>query len=261
MILLRLITARQQESALDPDAQAFITAAGITNPTEENAINQLVIDLKGYSLWTKMTVLYPFVGGTSSSNSYNLKDTTQYQITWNGTVTHNSNGITGDGSSGYGDTGLAPNAFGSQNDVHVSIYSRTDVNETKFDFYSDNSGQTESLGLTIRFSGTFYIRANTDTYSNVSNADSLGHYIGTRTGASATKGYKNGSVAITGTTSSTSPNSLNLYICCRNNNGTADLFTTRNYAFASAGTGLSDTDASNLYTAVQAFQTTLGRQV
>ncbi len=34
----------------DPDAQAFITAASITDPTQQSAINQLVVDLKGYSI-------------------------------------------------------------------------------------------------------------------------------------------------------------------------------------------------------------------
>ena len=51
---------------VDPDAQAFITAAGITNPTQQAAINTLVVDLKGYNVWTKMKALYPFVGGTAS---------------------------------------------------------------------------------------------------------------------------------------------------------------------------------------------------
>jgi len=41
-------------SSVDPDAQAFITAASITDPTQQSAINQLVLDLKGYSIWTKM---------------------------------------------------------------------------------------------------------------------------------------------------------------------------------------------------------------
>ena len=36
---------------------------------------------------------------------------------------------------------------------------------------------------------------------------------------------------------------------------------TRQLAFATIGDGLTDTDASNLYTRVQAFQTTLGRAV
>lgn len=47
---------------VDPDAQAFITAASITDPTQQSAINQLVVDLKGYNVWTKMKAIYPFVG-------------------------------------------------------------------------------------------------------------------------------------------------------------------------------------------------------
>ena len=38
-------------------------------------------------------------------------------------------------------------------------------------------------------------------------------------------------------------------------------YASKQYAFASIGDGLTDTEASNLYTRVQAFQTTLNRQV
>jgi hypothetical protein len=46
-----------------------------------------------------------------------------------------------------------------------------------------------------------------------------------------------------------------------NQNTSAVEFTQNQYAFMSIGDGLTDTQASNFYTAVQAFQTTLGRQV
>jgi hypothetical protein len=38
-------------------------------------------------------------------------------------------------------------------------------------------------------------------------------------------------------------------------------FSTREQAFASIGDGLTDTEVANFYTAVQSFQTTLGRAV
>jgi hypothetical protein len=38
-------------------------------------------------------------------------------------------------------------------------------------------------------------------------------------------------------------------------------YNTTNFAFISLGGALTATDAANFYTAVQAFQTTLGRQV
>jgi len=57
--------------AFDPDAQAFITAASITDPTQQSAINQLVVDLKGYNIWTKFKAIYPIVGGSASSHKWN----------------------------------------------------------------------------------------------------------------------------------------------------------------------------------------------
>jgi hypothetical protein len=39
------------------------------------------------------------------------------------------------------------------------------------------------------------------------------------------------------------------------------IYSPKQYAFATIGTGLTNTDTSNLYTLVQTFQTTLGRQV
>ena len=42
---------------VDPDAQAFITAASITDPTQQAAINTLVVDLKGYNIWSKMKAI------------------------------------------------------------------------------------------------------------------------------------------------------------------------------------------------------------
>ena len=59
--------------SFDADAQAFITAAAITDLNQQNAINTLVVSLKGYSIWTKFKAIYPIVGGTASQHKYNLK--------------------------------------------------------------------------------------------------------------------------------------------------------------------------------------------
>ena len=39
--------------SVDSDAQAFLTATGITDATISSAINTLVVDLKGLNLWSK----------------------------------------------------------------------------------------------------------------------------------------------------------------------------------------------------------------
>ena len=55
----------------DADAQAFITASGISG-TEATAINTLVVNLKSANIWTKMKALYPMVGGTATSCKFNF---------------------------------------------------------------------------------------------------------------------------------------------------------------------------------------------
>lgn len=58
----------------DSDAEAFFTAASITDDTQKTAVNQLVLDLKAAGVWTKSKVIYPFVGGTTGTHKYNLKN-------------------------------------------------------------------------------------------------------------------------------------------------------------------------------------------
>ena len=71
--------------------------------------------------------------------------------------------------------------------------------------------------------------------------------------------YRNGSVLATNTTNDTNslPNAnLNLL-----GSPTAGAYSLNETAFTSIGDGLTDSEASSLNTAVQKFQTTLGRQV
>ncbi len=95
---------------IDPDAQAFITAAGITDPTQQAAINTLVVDLKGYSIWTKFTAIYPIVGGVASSHAVNLKTPGTYNLTFATGWTHSSTGMTPNGNT-YASTGININSF------------------------------------------------------------------------------------------------------------------------------------------------------
>jgi hypothetical protein len=101
-------------AAYDPDAQAFITAAAITDVTQQGAINTLVLALKGYSIWTKFKAIYPIVGGTASQHKYNLKDPRDldaaFRLVFNGGWTHSSTGAQPNGVNGYADTKFTPSA-------------------------------------------------------------------------------------------------------------------------------------------------------
>lgn len=264
MNLLRLITFRKGAAGLDPDAQAFITAAGITDPVQESAINQLVLDLKNYNLWSKMVAIYPMVGGTASAHSYNLKDTAQYQITWNGTLTHNFDGVKSNGSTGYGATGIIPNSVLSLDNVHISSYASNVVQENTLDMgVSTNGSQDHRLAYSRSYGGTTFWGANQNGWNTATVIPGMlpiiGHQVVSRTGSAGAdaKLYLNSNLMQTGSTSSSALSDKEIYICAYNFGGSLNGVSTSTFSFFSVGEGLDSTETTNFYTAVQNFQVAL----
>ena len=77
----------------DADAQAFFTAAGISDSGQKSAVNTLVLALKSDGIWSRCSAIYPFVGGSSSSHAVNLKTPGTYDLTFYGGITHSSTGL------------------------------------------------------------------------------------------------------------------------------------------------------------------------
>ena len=254
--------------SIDPDAAAFLTAASITDPTITSAIDTLVVDLKDYGIWTKMKALYPFVGGTSSTHKWNLKDPRDldaaFRLVFNGGWTHSANGIIGNNTNSFADTKFNPNsAFSTNDSAHLSLYSRTNSATSSYvDF-----GATDTIGKATALNSAYTNSAlsllhNGSTGISTSNTNTQGFYVGSRTTSAIHKLFKGGvQIGSTDTTSAGTRPNFNLYLGAYNVSNSALYHTNRNYAFASIGDGLTDTEASNLYTKVQAFNTTLNRQV
>tara|TARA_B110000285_G_C15005363_1_gene553569 strand:+ start:49 stop:897 length:849 start_codon:yes stop_codon:yes gene_type:complete len=98
------------------DTLAFIAAVeggGDTlTTTEKAAVNKLVGELKIAGIWTTMDCLYPFVGGTSTSMRWNLRDVATNQITWYGGMVFGPQGIDGNRVNSGGNTGFSPSTAG-----------------------------------------------------------------------------------------------------------------------------------------------------
>ena len=245
-------------------ADAFIKAAGITDSTQQTAIKTLVNDLNGYGLWSKMKAIYPMVGGNATAHSYNLKDTTKFQITWSGGLKHSSTGTIGNGTNGYGNTNLVPLNDLLDNSCHLSFYSRT--NESAGNIWDCGVADDARSYLTmlIKNSSTqFRPLAQDFSQSVISNSDSKGFYITNRTASNISNGWKNGTKIISPNANSLTRANLKIFLLSLNYSGTggAVFYSTKECAFATIGDGLSDTEAANLYTSIQKFQTTLSRQV
>lgn len=254
----------------DADAQAFITAAAITDTTQQSAINTLVVDLKTYGVWTKMKAIYPFVGGTASAHKFNLRNPADtnaaFRLIFSGGWTHSSTGALPNGTNGYADTFLTLLAASAFNNCHLSYYSRTNNldSNTRVEIGRGNGTATGYKNLYLRLNNsTPNIGGSAGSRStSVINSNSACFGINSSTSSTSQKIYLNGSLVSSTTATQTAISAnLNIFIGSQGNLTIASEFSNRECAFASIGDGLTDTEAANLYTAVQAYQTTLSRNV
>jgi hypothetical protein len=247
----------------DADAQAFITAAAITGATQVTAINTLVNDLKTANIWTKMKAIYPFVGGTAAQHRFNLKDPravdAAYYLTFYGGGTHSSTGYLPNGNS-YADTKLMPSVL-STNSQHLSYYSRTQIISGQIEIGANSSANNNFLG--IYYSPTSGLRtalaSGTRTNIAIPSTNTQGFFMSNRPSSTYINIWKNNSKLTTDNITSTGNDNAVMYIGAVN--GTTLQYSTKESAFASIGDGLTDTEATAFYTAVQKYQTTLGRAV
>lgn len=249
----------------DPDAQAFFdrvtTAGGTLTTTEKNATNQLVLDMKSAGIWTSMKAVYPMVGASAAACAQNLKSSS-FTGTFSSGWAFASTGVTPNGTSAYMNTNLNMASNLTNGSYSYGVYSRTNVSENSRQMGVSNGAIFWQL--ISRLSDNMYFdNPNAPSRILVSNTDSRGFYMASRTNTSLQTGYKNGvSIGTEATNISAIPLlSLNLYLSARNDSGTATAFATNQIAFCYVSDGLSGANASNFYTAVQAFQTTLARQV
>jgi hypothetical protein len=266
----RSIISLMPKTSVDADAQAFLTAAAITDPTISSSINKLVIDLKSAGVWTKMKAIYPMVGGTASTHKFNLKDprdlNAAFRLQFFGGWTHSANGAKPNGTNANANTFLNCRSVLDRISNHLSFYSRdldtggAQIDICAFDYITNymlccdynNSGG----GATVRC----YTAGTQLVVSKALTVNTKAFFIASRTSSTMLKAYRNGSQIGIQTANETAlaPNSNFTF---SQHGNLAIQYSNKQCAFSSIGDGLTDTEAANLYTAVQNFQTTLNRQV
>jgi hypothetical protein len=206
-----------------------------------------------------MTALYPFTGGTASKHSYNFMNTAAYQITFNGGWTHSSTGSTPNGTNAYANTGILASSFGT--DYMLNFYSRTNSSGAYSDLGTYNEIQSSTLEVLTSWFSTCYIDIPyVDQRQTFTNADSRGNYLFLNNSSNGYKVYLNSTQKLNLAHKNLAITNKNLifsdwgYLA-------SPRFSNRQLAFGGFGAGFTATDATNYYTAVQAFQTTLSRQV
>jgi hypothetical protein len=256
-------------AATDTDAQAFITAAGITDATQKSAVNQLVLDLKSANIWAKMKAIYPVVGGSASTHKWNLKDPRDldaaFRLTFTTGWTHSSTGMLPNGTSAYANTNAKLISVSTALNISAGIYLRTNNTGNRYSFGAvSNAGEGTALAPKWSDNNT-YFGANNSLLNGSGNfvTDTRGLFVVNKFSSNTAKLYRNGSILSTATptTGNVAPDAF-LFIAARTViPSTVDGYDNKENAFFFFADSLTDTEVTNLTTAVNTYQTTLGRNV
>ena len=259
-------------TGVDADAAAFFsrvyTAGGALSYTEVSATETLVSDMKSAGIWTAMRAVYPMVGASAAACAQNLKSSS-FTGTFTSGWTFASGGVTGNGTSAYMNTNFIPSSdYTSATNFGLFLYTSSTISVVERDFGIYTGMSAPSLSLTSK-DGT---NSKADLFSfatariDVSGYNVQGFYIGSRTASNSAKLFRNGtSIGTTTAAAGTAPSIFLVLgganLSSSNPITTVGVFSAKTFSFAGTCDGLTDTQASNFYTAVQAFQTTLSRNV
>jgi hypothetical protein len=251
-------------SGYDPDAKRFIDASLITESTQKNAVNNLVIQLKNSSLWSKFMAIYPMVGGTANTTKWNLKDPRDldaaYRLTFSGAPVFAATGILFPTASDYADTHLADSSIGGCTNASISYYSRTQNTISGYDMgcidslwpYNEMSIYSNSLDTSNSADNSEWFGFS----ENPLTTNTTGLFMLSSTATNVTR-YRNGNIV---SSRGSAPDNFytNLSFLIGKSRVTSRPGQ-KECALATIGNGLSDMEALTFYNIVQNFESELGR--
>jgi hypothetical protein len=258
--------------ATDPATTAWVNAViangGTVSAGRQTLINNLIAGGKADGWWAKLDRLWIFAGEnepsaltdmvalvlavTNSSPSFTIdrgytgvdSNTTVYIDTSTNNTNVSKFGTNAGHISAWSNTNTTSSAGGG---CICGIESSVNTNETSiFPLYSD---------------GNAYFRINDATASTgIANANSLGHYLANRSGASASQGYINGNLVVSpNAAAGTIPNLTNITVLLLDDfSSGGGAGSACQITMHSLGGNLSGTDVTNFYNRLRTYMTAVG---
>ncbi len=256
---MRALIAKHVSGATpDADSIAYVTKVanngGSLSSTEKTAAGQLIRDLKANGTWGNYYAIYPLLGSSEAAAKVNLKDTANYNLTFYNSPTINGSGVDWNGTSQYANTFFTTDLF-STDSACISYYSFENVSQAGIPM----GGADVDIELYLGTHYSFNLTSASDYASNTP-ASMIGWFVNSRTATGSFTIYKDG--ASTNTKTATSASGAGYYIYLGARAGGAQVpgfYSTLGCGFATISKGMSSTQISNDYTALQTFLTTLGR--
>lgn len=243
---------------------AVVSAGGTVSGTQQTRVNTLIVALKGHGLFAKLDRLWLYAGESDSHQA--TIDIINLSVgTIHGSATLNASGYTGDGSTGFFDTGFDPSTAGGQYTAAAAlagIYTITDraSGGNQFPF------GVSSLGTNVLFNGYQFssLSASINGASlSTASAGTDGLWALTQLAGTASAynwSTAHGTSGVVTTTANASPTIAtgDIFYLAENSAGTASLFDSGTQAAAFLGGSLSSTDVANFVADLNAYMTAWG---
>jgi len=241
---------------------AMQNAGGRVAEDRFELINRVIVTLREQGIWVKLDCLYLLAANDSASALINWKSPGTFNASEVSSPTFTADrGFTGNGTSSYLDTNFKPSTATSpqfvQNSGHFGVWPRTNQQENSADIGCNDPGSADGGIFPRSTSDVFFYGVNDGFGDSVSNANSSGFFVASRTGASSLAAYRNGASLATSATSSTGVGAANVIVCARDGGGFQA--STRQEAAASIGSGLTSAEVSAFYVALLAYMQAVGR--
>ena len=157
----------------DPDASAFIAALAANGATQDSThqgyIQTLFTGLKTDGLFTKLYALYIPIFGSAAANKFNVLNSIDsdgaFRLTFTGGFTYSSNGMNGDGLTGFANTHFNPSTNATINNIGIGVYSR--VNGSAKTVVVGNYDGTNILSLQLATTPAANVTLNCTLSSNI----------------------------------------------------------------------------------------------
>ena len=169
-------------ASYDAKTTAYMNAVGTPNdstasiyPNKTNAdiwnlCEQVVQYINTNNAWPGVKTLHLMQGNTAIKNSYNLKDTTTFPMTFYGGWIHDAQGNKGNGTNTYGKFGFISSAELSSVNSAFIISSLTEtVNSTAF-MVGGGSGTTDRIIISNKYDNKFFNMIGNERYNGASTS-------------------------------------------------------------------------------------------
>ena len=250
---------------------AVVSAGGTgITPSISAATREFFCCLETSGILSKMTAIYPFIGGTASSNKFNalnpIDTNGAYRLTFNGGWTHDSFGATPNGANGYARTYLSGTTLPTTS-AHVSYYSQTNSRggqvEVGAQIRTGGLGTYWRLSLDDLVGGIDYREYNINSIGNatqgITNTATTGYFVASRVNNTTSYLYKDGVLEQSASTTTNGTVPFELFIAANNNNGTPDRYSAKRIGLVTIGSGLTPQEISILTICVSNYECALGR--